>query len=264
MEVKQQTKKINAAQEEWYKNGELQLIGKYLDCYKNVISEMSKKKKVTILDVGGGAGYFSKQLETILSENIELEIYLLDTHKYVTWDDKVSKIHFIQGDALQINKIFSEKMFDYIFCNMIFHHLLGDSFKESSQIREKCLKNIVSVLKDDGKIGIIDNYNNGLLIDSISCRIIYALTNIRNPMIVRLCKRFGSNSAGVGVCMQSRKMWQKLIKKSGLEIIEEIDSIPDKLGLVKKLCLLNKSYSEFNLMVLDKFECSHKKGAGEE
>lgn len=252
METQQYTKKINADQEKWYRNGELQLIRKYLDCYKNILSEISKKKKVTILDVGGGAGYFSKQLETILPKYIELDIYLLDTNKYDTWNDKKSKIHFIQGDALSISEIFSNKMFDYVFCNMLFHHLLGESFKESSKIREKCLKNIVGVLKDDGKIGIIDNYNNGLFIDSISCRIIYAMTNIRNPMIVKICKRFGSNSAGVGVCMQSRRMWQNLIKKSGLRIVEEVESVPDKLGLIKKVCLINKSYSEFNLMIMSK------------
>lgn len=108
------------------------------------------------------------------------------------------------------------------------------------------------VLKSDGKIAIIDNLNDGFLWDQASCRILYFLTTTKNPLVVKMCREMGSNSAGVGVCMLSRKMWHKLVSSAGMNIIVSVDSRPDKLGMLKRVCLLNKSYREFNLMVLQK------------
>lgn len=105
-------------------------------------------------------------------------------------------------------------------------------------------------LYSNGMIGIIDNLNDGFLWDQASCRILYFLTTTQNPLAVKLCKKMGSNSAGVGVCMLSRKMWHRLVNSAGMEIVDSIDSEPDELGVLKRVCLVNKSYREFNLMVL--------------
>lgn len=251
-----QTKTINEFQGEKFKNAEIHAMEWKLECYKNLIEEMSKKSTVTVLDVGGGAGYFAEELQKRIPNDVDLEIYVLDTHSYDTWNVSSElgrrKIRFVKGDALNMDNIFAEKTFDYIFCNMVFHHLLGDDFKSSERIRETVLAKIKKVLKDDGCVGIVDNYNDGLIVDSISCRIIYGLTSMSNPIIIRICRRFGSYSAGVGVCMLSRKMWRHIIEKCGMQIVDEIESTPDKLGILKKICLLNKRYSEYNLMVLKK------------
>lgn len=249
------TKKINAAQEEWYKNGELALVDTYISLYSGIIGEMRTKETITILDIGGGAGYFSMELlrqVTSHGSNVrDINIYLIDTHRYDTWDDGNTCIHFVEGDALDIDLIYQPGFqFDYIFCNMFFHHLLGDSFEKSADLRKICMDKMKKILKPDGKIGIIDNLNDGFLWDQVSCRILYFLTTTRNPLIVRLCKKMGSNSAGVGVCMLSRRMWHQLVEGAGMRIIDLVDSEPDRLGLLKKICLMNKSYREFNLMVL--------------
>lgn len=140
--------------------------------------------------------------------------------------------------------------FDYIFCNMFFHHLIGDNFKHSAMLRKMCIDKMKKVLKPDGKIGIIDNINDGILWNQASCRILYFFTTTKNSLIVQVCKKLGSNSAGVGVCMLSRKMWHKLVEDAGMNIIKSIDSAPEQLGVFKRVCLLNKSYREFNLMIL--------------
>ncbi|MCM1173569.1 MAG: class I SAM-dependent methyltransferase [Blautia sp.] len=249
------TKTINEAQERWYKNGELSLVDKYIGMYSEIIEEIRERETVTILDIGGGAGYFVKELlRHVTSKNSKMrkiDIYLVDTHRYDTWDDDDRRIHFLEGNALDIDLICGGGgKFDYIFCNMFFHHLLGDSFKQSAMFRENCISKMKKVLKPDGKIGIIDNLNDGFLWDQASCRILYFFTTTKNPLVVRICKRMGSNSAGVGVCMLSRKMWRKLVNGAGMRIIDSVDSEPDKLGILKKVCLCNKSYREFNLMIL--------------
>jgi ubiquinone/menaquinone biosynthesis C-methylase UbiE len=151
-----------------------------------------------------------------------------------------------------MDNIFEEKTFDYIFCNLVFHHLLGEDFKSSEKIRETVLTKIGKVLKDDGHVGIIEIFNDGFIVDSISCRILYNLTSMTNPVMVKIFRILGSYSAGVGVCMLSKKMWKRLIGKCNLKIVQEIDSPPAKLNIIKKIGLLNKRYSEHNLMVLEK------------
>ncbi|MCM1047003.1 MAG: class I SAM-dependent methyltransferase [Clostridiales bacterium] len=248
------TKKINMAQEEWYKNGELSLVKTYLRLYSGMIEEMCLKETLTILDIGGGAGYFAKELLRRVtakdSKVCRIDIYVIDTHRYDTWNDNDESIHFIEGDAMDIELICGGGTLDYIFCNMFFHHLLGDSFKQSEMFRKDLINKMKKVLKAGGKIGIIDNINDGLLWDQASCRILYFLTATKNPIVVKVCKRMGSNSAGVGVCMLSRKMWHELVNGAGMRIIDSTDSEPDKLKIFKKICLLNKSYRKFNLMIL--------------
>jgi 2-polyprenyl-3-methyl-5-hydroxy-6-metoxy-1,4-benzoquinol methylase len=80
------TKTINEVQGEKYKGAEQRAIEKYLERYKNLIEEMSKKKAVKILDVGGGAGYFARELQKKIPNDTDLEIYVLDTHSYDTWN----------------------------------------------------------------------------------------------------------------------------------------------------------------------------------
>lgn len=104
------TKKINAAQEEWYKNGELSLVDTYIGLYSSIIEEMRAKETLTILDIGGGAGYFSRELlRQVTSQGSkvrEIHIHLLDTHRYDTWNDNDRLIHFVEGDALDMDSIY--------------------------------------------------------------------------------------------------------------------------------------------------------------
>jgi ubiquinone/menaquinone biosynthesis C-methylase UbiE len=247
------TKKINNKQEHAYESGEYENIEMYIERYKDLIKDMSQKDKVTVLDVGGGAGYFIKELAARLPADTDVNIYILDTNTYATWNNDNPKIHYIDGDALEIDKIFEKNMFDYVFCNMFFHHLLGKSFKMSKRMRESVLAQIYNVLKDDGHAGIIDNFNDGMFIDGISCRIIYLMTNTKNLFFVKLFNKFGSKSAGVGVCMMSRKMWHNLIDTCNFKIVREYTTNPSPLKWYYRLCLMNKRYCYYNMMELKKY-----------
>lgn len=53
-----------------------------------------------------------------------------------------------------------------------------------------------------------------------------------------------AHSAGSGVCMMSEKMWTKLLKQSGFQIVEKKISEADKWSFIKKILLLNKGYRQ--------------------
>lgn len=114
------------------------------------------------------------------------------------------------------------------------------------------MNKISNVLKPDGKVGIIDNFNDGFLWDQASSRILYFLTTTKNPFIVKVCKKMDSKSAGVGVCMISRKMWHRLAESAGMCIVDSLVTEPSKMEIVKKICMLNKAYRQNNLMVMQK------------
>lgn len=136
------TKKINAAQEEWYKNGELSLINTYIRLYSQIIEEMRTKAKITILDIGGGAGYFSRELlRQITAENSkvrEVNIHLIDTHRYDTWTDD-RYIHFVEGDALNIDSIYRGGQSLTIYFAICFFTICSERVLSRVQCSEKCV-----------------------------------------------------------------------------------------------------------------------------
>lgn len=71
---------------------------------------MRERKSVKILDIGGGAGFFSREmLKQVMEEGSkvqEIDIYLIDTNRYDTWNDDDKYIHYIEGDALNMDLIY--------------------------------------------------------------------------------------------------------------------------------------------------------------
>lgn len=226
------TQRINSHQAEWYSDGEKQLVSQYIENYRDLIAEMKSKTQLRILDVGGGAGYFISELKNHLSPTNAY--FVVDTYPYINWNNATNNLTFLECDAAELSSCFEKESFDLVFCNMLFHHLLSDSYNSNEKLRFDCLKEILYVLKKDGTICFIDNFCDGLLLDSLPSRLIYTMTSQKNPLLVKLFSAFGSNSAGVGVCMLSEKIWRSMLNKAGYQIIT-IKKEPDSgLSRIKK------------------------------
>jgi hypothetical protein len=110
------------------------------------------------------------------------------------------------------------------------------------------MQQIVSILKKDGHLCIIDHFYNGLLYDKATSKIIYTLTTTTFSPIVTINKALGSASAGV--CFLSKKMWLNMFSKTGF-MVEIMNEKPiRKMTQLKKLCLLNKNHTEDNMFIL--------------
>lgn len=229
----------------------------YFKLYNKYIEEMKTKAELKILDVGGGGGAFARFIKEQAfwggNESVKLKIIVIDTTEYDAWTIKDNNIEYILCDAMEIGEVFEKESFDYIFCNMFVHHLIGNSYKESENIRIKVLKAVRKVLKRDGKLLIADNLNDGFIFDSISCRMIYTLTTCANPVLQSCLKKMGVRSAGSGVCMMSEKMWGKLLENTGFKIVYKVLSEPDNnWSLIKRMVLLNKSYRQQCLLAAER------------
>lgn len=176
---------INDMQKSYYQEKEIERIELYYKLYSEMIIEMKKRNKLRLLDIGGGGGEFARYIKKQLKVNnkyLKLEIVVIDTVKYDMWDVADEDIEYVLCDAVDINKKLEHDSFDYIFCNMFVHHLIGNDYKNSFKIRKNVFEAIRNVLKKDGKLLITDNFNNGIILDSISCRIIFALTTCHTTL----------------------------------------------------------------------------------
>lgn len=259
------TVKINDDQQLYYYREEQSRINMYLKRYAGTIADMKLKKSLSILDVGGGAGFFAKWIKGQIIEGggktACLKITVMDSSRYETWDGE-DGINYVLCDAVNADQVFEKESFDYIFCNMFVHHLIGRTFGESEKIRDQVFVALKKILKPEGRIMITDNVNNGFLFNEASSRILFALTSCQNPIIKKVLFRFGAHSAGSGVCMMSLKMWNRLFMSAKLEIVEQKLTRPDKWNIVKKIFLMSKEYCEGVLFIVRKADmCTENRSA---
>lgn len=243
-------KTINEYQKNIYKSFDVNGCKRYLLRYQNYLERFSDKKGLKILDIGGGSGYFAFTIKEHFSE-ANPEVYVVDSASYDSWSsDCLGKdVHFICDSVENLNQLFENNTFDIVFANRTFHHFIDSSWKKSLHGMSNYLNSINNILKPDGALLIMDHFYDGLIFDTAASFLIYTATSIKNPVLSKFVKKMGGESAGVGVCFQSEKMWKTRIENAGF-FIETIEKRkPDKLNTIKKLVLLIKNARRDNIIL---------------
>jgi len=177
------------------------------------IEESFSSLSFNFLDVGGGNGRFC---DRVLEAYPRSTAVLLDNSQHLLSRNTPHPRKAIAPHSVErIDSLFSEK-FDLIFFNWVLHHIVADSYTTSRRAISRTLERCAKHLRHGGRISILENLYDGLLVDSLPSKLIYFLTSSR--MLQPLTARFGANTAGVGVCFLSRIMWQKTIEGAGLKI----------------------------------------------
>ncbi|MBI5393349.1 methyltransferase domain-containing protein [Candidatus Woesearchaeota archaeon] len=174
---------------------------------KHAIKQILRNKKATssslkILDIGCGTGQL---LSHLVKELPHAELYGIDlTEAMVSLAKQKLKQHKnIMVQQTSVEKMpFKDKLFDYVLTTEAFHH-----FPEP----EKALLEMKRVLKDDGKIILIDiNFGPGI------------------SYIFHKLEPGNKN-------IYSKKQFQELFKATGLQLIEQ-----KRIGVVAIYNLLEK------------------------
>lgn len=243
---------INSHQKELYETYEEGSAKIYLDNYSYVLEKIKTKDEVKILDIGGASGHYAVELYNYLAGR-KRKITVLDSAKYDTWEKYSTEIEFIEESADNIEKLFSENTFDIVFANRVFHHFVRGTWKETMKGIRETTREIYKVLNKDGWFCITDHFYNGMAYDKSSSRIIYGLTSCSLPVIVKVCKRLGAESAGVGVCFLSQKTWINYLEDAGFKIEKMNENKKElKLKLYKKLLLCSKKITLDNIIICKK------------
>lgn len=234
-----QKKNLNEYQVQQFKNSETKNVKRVLKEYKDVLSNLATlNKPIKILDIGGGSGALALALHQYLGE-CEHEIFVLEITKYSISDQLSNSIHFIEGSAFDIEKYFNQNTFDLIFVNYVFHHLIQKSHKCTVDGFKSMLESIRSLLKDDGKLCISECYYYMPIAKEASSELIYFASTFNLPFFVKILRKFGSKSAGVGVCFLSKDKWNALISQSGYSVLTAFEKPVRKMKLVLRMHFFN-------------------------
>jgi SAM-dependent methyltransferase len=249
--------KINANQKAKYAEYELRNKDTFCLSFDAVLAKVSDRQNIKILDIGGASGYFAQALATRFSGNA-CSVFVVDTTRYDTWNDS-GGVNFIEASADELAALFEEGTFDLIFANRVIHHLVKASWGKSLLSIEHVMRQMAQLLNSDGYLCITDHFYNGALFDSAASRIIFALTSCGFPPVASLCRKLGAESAGVGVCFLSKRLWEYMfgMSKLQLEIFNAGWIVNHKR--YKRFFLFIKSCVHDNIMILSKCDIKHEK-----
>lgn len=258
-EAEMRMEKINSHQqslyERWASGGStehVQRFAKYLDRYRN-------KAELRILDIGGATGDFAYGIKRYFGD-IDIQVSVIDPTEYSTWSPEKlgNEIQFICDSSENIEKLFMPQSFDLVFANRVIHHFVQPGWRRSLQGIENVMRSVNTILKDDGLFCIMDHFYNGCFFDCSSSFLVHSFTSIKNPTIAGWVKKMGAESAGVGTCFLSEKMWMDKLNKTGFDIRHIEKTQPDKMTLAKAV-LMFKSASRDNIIIAaKKKECLRK------
>jgi ubiquinone/menaquinone biosynthesis C-methylase UbiE len=196
----------------------------------------------TILDIGGGNGKF---MDSMLNGLPEAEGYVVDVSRSLLAKNcPHPRKHLIQGSLEHLPELVSGRSFDVITINWVLHHLVGPDYRQSIRNTEQALVLATRVLSRSGLILVAENQFDGFGGINAPSHIIYAITHVANRPFVHLARRY-FNTAGVGVCFQSKRGWLNLFERCGLRVEHHYEREPWRFSLSKQLllnCLLLKEW----------------------
>ncbi len=225
---------------EWTKN-------RSINSYENfftigVLNKLQKTNELLGLDIGGGCGKFS--LDIINGTDYIVEV--IDPSLQAKENFFSNKnLKLISQDFMQYP---IEKKYDFIFLNLVLHHVIGNNEIENRIAQLSFLEKAKKHLKPDGILFIQENYYEGILGSDITGKIIYKLT--RSKFLEKLIRLLGANTAGEGVRFRSSRSWEILFKKVGLVKISEASATKwgAKIKFFEKLFLLmNRRYQSMSI-----------------
>jgi SAM-dependent methyltransferase len=240
---------INEHQKQTYESEDKRVSKELIEIFSDTLEKFKNRNTLKILDIGGGSGYFALAIQEYFN-NQSCEVIVVDATHYDTWNLFADKVTFLNQSVDELNQIFTEQNFDLVFANRVFHHFIRDSWKSSINGMSGIMKSIAFILKPDGYFCITDHFFDGLVYDEASSRIIYMLSSCKWKPVIAVCNKAGVDSAGVGVCFLSRKLWVKLLFDAGFEIEKIIEqNWPKVKQWYIKIFFLNKRNNLDNVMV---------------
>ncbi|MCI8361452.1 MAG: class I SAM-dependent methyltransferase [Clostridiales bacterium] len=210
-----QTRQISSAQAELYAGYEQGTADKLVE----IATKFIHSKPVRILDIGGASGYFANLLADTLDG--ECQIIVVDNMEYDNWKNAKKGVRFVKASIFDVISTFEDNSFDIVFANLVFHHLINETYSSTLAGYASLLEQIKRIIKPDGVLSVYECYYGGFICRNHFAPVVYKLTTSSFPPFTKLAKCFGSKSAGVGVCFLPPPKWEKMYNRIGFRIADK-------------------------------------------
>ena len=175
-----------------------------------------KQEKINILDVGGGVGSVGRLLITGSPKKVFVDVIdnsVLAKQKFINHEN----LKLIFDDFLNMQ---TGKKYDVIIFRTVLHHIIGDSSQSTRQLQNLALSKAYQLINDDGKIFVIENFYNPFIFNDVTGEMIYQCTRLN--ALASIFRRFGANTAGVGVRFRSNKSWIEMFDDNHFEMADHV------------------------------------------
>lgn len=204
--------------------------------YKKILQEqLTLEEPKRLLDVGGGNGLFMDNLLELYPDGsgvvMDYSNFMLE--KNIASSKKTLK----KGSATELHSLFRNDQFDLITINVLLHHLVADTEETTKENVVSCLAGAKEILAFKGRIFVYEQFYDKWFPGPEPSRLIYLLTRIKFRPVAKWLRKFGANTAGVGVRFRSRKNWKEIFKETELTVVAERFIKIDKPSLIRRSLL---------------------------
>lgn len=148
-------------------------ISPLVELFGQWIKEKRVKKKLNIVEFGGGGGQLLKSIDEIYSNNILINLEIVEGYKT---HQALKKIKFVHGSILESN--LDDKSADVLIIRDVLHHLIGKDLDESLNNQILALHELKRILRPGGVI-LIEELVDG---SNLICRLVYYLSRLNSKI----------------------------------------------------------------------------------
>jgi SAM-dependent methyltransferase len=185
-----------------------------------------------VVDVGGGCGFFAESL----AREQGVRVRVLDADPTSVQACTERSVEATQGDALAPAITGDE---DIVCFNLILHHLVGASSRETYQLQSRAL----AAWRRQARELFVNEYIYESYVGNLSGALIYAITSSRILSAIgrvagKFIPAFRANTFGVGVRFRAHDEWVRLFRAAGFEVVGRTLGLDERVAPALRLLLI--------------------------
>jgi hypothetical protein len=194
----------------------------------------SETKFSRVVDVGGGCGYFARQLQN--TERYTVTVLDMDQASI----EACHAAGVLAKLSNALSPIFTGEE-DIVCFNLILHHLVGSTEDSTLELQKKAL----TVWHSKAKAVFVNEYIYESYIGNAAGWLIYQITkNLILSTAARAVSKFipslRANTFGVGVRFRSHKEWNHIFEAAGYKVRSTIYGQEEVVSFARRLLLIKR------------------------
>lgn len=191
-------------------------------------------KQKTLLDIGGGQGFFAAAAKSAFG----LRCRVIDMDPVSVQGALELGVEAHCEDALKPTVQGDEGVVCF---NLILHHLVGDSERDTRVLQTRAIHNWV---KTDSLV-FVNEYIYESYLRDFSGRLIYEITSSKflsalGSFVARFVPSLKANTFGVGVRFRANAEWKQLFSEAGYEVVNEKLGDAESISAARRLLLIRE------------------------